>query len=164
MSVTSAVTKNCKTLLKFGLIAVIVVFLLNFVVSSSFVIRKLNVIAARVEPLHHDSVIPFSTAGAVICRRTPKSSDDSDREFCRSLLGGDNQQRIDDQTMVDQTVHWWPSTLDDYVECTANCTHFRSEFGYWTSVADISQEELEFPLAFRYLLADSTKYLSTWKI
>jgi len=125
---------------------VIVVVMLGSltILRSSFSIQQLMKDRA-VQSHNQSSQSPrrFSTGSAAFCRRMSTSSDDKDRKLCRSILDGDVNQTLS------STVTWQPSTLDDYVECASDCDRFRSEFGYWTSVDDLSKEEVEFPLAFR---------------
>jgi len=132
--------------LQFGLFFIIVSL-------SSFTYRQLSFyIRLTGEPpsmqLHQQSALLLSTGTPASCRRTSALSDSSDWKECYPIMAGSSNQRTDNQTM--RTVNWRSSTLEDYIQCASDCNRFLSEFGYWTSVDELSKEELEFPLAFRY--------------
>jgi hypothetical protein len=103
----------------------------------------------KLSPSKQQSSIRFSTEGAAVCRQTSASTAAVDRKQCTAILGRRmTKRRLKKLKPFKVTRQPW--TLDDYVTCASDCDRFRSELGYWTSTDNISKEELEFPIAFRW--------------
>jgi hypothetical protein len=103
------------------------------------------------------SKVKFSTGSAATCLRSRPSSDNVDRKLCHRLFNasGSESGKSSSSPFSDRAlkVDWYPATDYDYVTCASDCDRFRSEFGYSLSITDVTEEEREFPLAFRSEIA-----------
>jgi len=77
------------------------------------------------------------------------NNDNSDRNICRSLLTLNISSNI--------RPNWTVITPLQYTKRTENCDCFRSDFGYYMSPEDITDDERQFPIAFSLLTYENVE-------
>ena len=71
------------------------------------------------------------------------NSEHTDWQICRLLITGDTSSRMRPNYTI--------TTATEYAQRTDDCDCFRSDFGYFVSPEDTSDEERRFPIAFSLL-------------
>jgi len=81
------------------------------------------------------------------CPGPPDTDEDGDRRACWMVLKGE----------AGLTPHDTVTTPEAYLELAQNCDCFRSDFGYFVSPEDTTDEERRFPIAFSLLTYENLK-------
>jgi len=88
---------------------------------------------------------PLGIAAEVHAKSCPGTvnTDHSDWRICRPIINGDaSSKRLPKYTTI---------TATEYAQRTDDCDCFRSDFGYFVSPEDTTDEERRFPIAFSLL-------------
>jgi len=131
-------------LLLFAVIGILVV-LYFLAASAGFEAVQLKSLFASLSFPHvgHDTSTSGGGRSGSRCPGPVEDSDDADRADCQPILRGfKNWSTPARRTVITQAT---------YVARAQKCDCFRSDFGYFVSSKDISEEERQFPIAFSLL-------------